>query len=136
MKYLADGGKRKERGWLRRSEAELRSISIFCEDGRPRSHLNEDENQILVEIKRELDRVQEIHVSPGSRHMADLAHAYGVSLSKVKQCVGRYVANNFSTARKPNPQKGRTVFNLERKRKEVYTPRNFSRRLSAFFRPT
>ena len=117
-----DGGKRKEKGWLRRSDADLRSIPLLHKDGRAWTYLNEDKSLILVEIKRELDRVQEIRVPPGSRHMSDLAHAYGVSLSKVKKCVGNYVANNFSTARKPNPRKGRTVFNSERKRKEIYTP--------------
>ena len=58
LKYLADGGKRKERGWLWRSEADLRSISLLHKDDRPRSYLNEDENLILVKIKRELDRVR------------------------------------------------------------------------------
>ena len=74
LKYLADGGKRKERGWLRRSEADLRSIPLLHKDGRAWTYLNEDENLILVEIKRELDRVQEFRVPPGSRHMSDLAH--------------------------------------------------------------
>ena len=130
LKFLADGNKngrlKRESGWLSRSEAATRNIALVCNNSDSIKHLTEAKNQILVDIKREIDCVCKFaDLDRKSTHTADPCHAYGVSQSKVTHCVSHYFANNCSTARTPNPRKGLTIYNLDRKRKEVYTPRNF-----------
>ena len=120
LKLLRDNRK-KEKGWLRKAEKEF-----TVKEGEPTKQLNNVENNKLVDIKKELDRLFQVlqrewpkeYPSP----IADLAHAYGVGNTKVRGCVKAYLNNNCSTTRKQRSDAGLTVFNSEKKRNEIYTP--------------
>ena len=51
----------------------------------------------------------------------DLAHAYGISKSKVKQSVANFYNNNFSVQRQIRRDAGLTIFNSDAKRQQNFT---------------
>ena len=62
--------RKKNKGWLRRCEATLRGIALAKKDGKPRIQLVEEENVVLVEIVREVDRLWEIMNSQSPRALS------------------------------------------------------------------
>ena len=100
LKYLHDG-KRRENGWLRQSEAAARRIRLVDENGKVRKHLFPEENTVLVLVKEEVDRVAASKPLPeGYTPNADIRHAFGISLSKLKNCVTQFYQKNASSDRK------------------------------------
>ena len=134
LRYLHNGNTKRRNGqrigWLRRAEAVLRGIALSNENGKERKHLSDTENIILVHVKEEVDQTIPIKSLPdGYTPMADLRHAYGISKSKLKTCVLKYYQNNGSAARKKRYDAGQTIFTLEKKRDEVFTPLHYYKKL-------
>ena len=126
LKCLKDGRK-KNRGWMRKSEAVLRGIELVKKDGKPRIQLTDEENVVLVEIVREINRLK-LLIRDWPRKCnprADLMHAYGVGMTKLKSCVSVFHRNNLSTQRRTRSDIGLTIFNSEEKRQRVFTPLHY-----------
>ena len=129
LEYLHNG-REQSAGWLRRSEAALRGISLVDKKGNEKKHLLPEENSILVHVKEEVDRVMPMKKLPkGYTPKADVRHGFGVSKTKVSDCVVKFYMNNASSKRKKNSNVGQTVFNSEKKRKSIFTPLEYFKRL-------
>ena len=111
----------------------IRGIKLFDENGKEKKHLLLEENTVLVHVKEEVDRVIALKSTPntpkGCTPNCDLRHAFGICKSKLNTCVIKYYQNNASSKRKKNSNQGLTIFNSDKKRKEVFTPLEFYKRL-------
>ena len=126
LKYLHDG-KRRENGWLRQSEAAARRIRLVDENGKVRKHLFPEENTVLVLVKEEVDRVAASKPLPeGYTPNADIRHAFGISLSKLKNCVTQFYQKNASSDQKNSEQIGKLVFHCKKERDKVLLRWNIS----------
>ena len=127
-------GRKKAKGWLRVEEKEY---DTYTKDGKGKkkgemkTQLSEKENNKLVHIKMEIDRVGEIvNDWPASYNpIADLSYAYGISRRKVVDSVDKYVKGNCATKRKVRSDAGRTLFNSQQMRNKLYTPYNHFKKL-------
>ena len=128
--FLKEGrSPKKPEGWLRLVEKEYDTYAKSGKGkkkGEMKSQLSELENNKLVRIKTELDRLfSGLGAWPKSFNpTSDLAHAYGVSVPKVKACVTVHLSKNCSSKRKERSDKGETLFNSEKKRQAIITPYN------------
>ena len=91
------------------------------------SHLSEDENNKLIRIKLELERIKPMFKGKekewdGFTPYTDFAHSYGVGTQKVRNCVTKSLRNNCSTKRKPRSDVGHTIFNSQAVRRKYFTP--------------
>ena len=130
--HLRDG-RSKPKAWLRIYEGEYNKYEKGTKKGEMKSHLNELENNKLVRIKSELERIillfDREQWPEGFTPHADLAYAYGVSAHKVRHCVNFHLRNNCSEKRKVRSDAGRTIFNSPEMRKKTYTPYNYFKKL-------
>ena len=97
--------------------------------GEMTTQLSDEENNKLVAVKMELDRIWLMFKSkewPSPfTPTADLSHAYGVKTRKVQGCVMVHLRNNCSSNRKTRSDAGKTIFNSqEMRRKMVRTTYN------------
>ena len=122
LKYLRDGRKNRV-GWMRISEATLRGIELVDGKGKHRKQLLEEENLVVVEVVREIKRLQLMMIEWPKKcnPKADLAHGYGISMSKVKRSVLSFYNNNFSVQRQKRRDAGHTIFNSDAKRQQIFT---------------
>ena len=101
--------------------------------------LSAAENNKLVVIKSELDRIRPMFDHDEwprpFKPFAALAHAYGVSGDKVRECVTRHLHNNCSTKRKVRSDAGHTLVTSVAKRNKLYTPYNHFKKLQRKRRP-
>ena len=104
-------------------EATVRGIELVDAKGKRRKQLLEEENLVVVEVVREIKRLQLIMRGWPKKcnPKMDLAHAYGISKSKVKQSVANFYNNNFSVQRQIRRDAGLTIFNSNAKRKQNFT---------------
>ena len=120
-------GRKKSKGWLRREENEY---DVYEDNrhgkkkGEMKVQLSVKENNKLVHMKMELDRVKEsIDVWPTSfTPLADLAYAFGIGHRKIVDCVNVHYSNGCTTKRKVRNDAGRTLFNSQAMRNKFYTP--------------
>ena len=130
--HLRDG-RSKPKAWLRIDEGDYNKYEKGEKKGEMKSHLNELENNKLVTIKHELERI--IHFFDrgqwpnGFTPHADLAYAYGVSARKVRHCVNSHLRKNGSEKRKVRHDVGKTIFNSPAMRQRTYTPYNYFKKL-------
>ena len=97
-----------------------------------KKQLSKLENNKLVNIKQELNRIWIIvdsvlesgHWPRPYDPVDDLAHAYGVSTFKVKNCVMVNMKNNSVKNRRERSDKGRTLFNSQDMRDRHFIPLN------------
>ena len=104
-------------------EATLRGIELVDENGKRRKKLLEEENLVVVEVVREIKRLQ-LMMSEWPKKCnpkADLAHGYGISRSKVDQSVANFYNDNFSVQRQKRRDAGLTIFNSDAKRQQNFT---------------
>ncbi len=97
-----------------------------------KKQMSDVENIKLVHAKKELDlilsKLGDAWPS-GFSPVAHLAHAYGVSTRKVRDCVTLHLRNNCQSARKQRSDAGKTLFNSAQKRANVITPFNHFKKL-------
>ena len=74
---------------MRISDAKLRGIELVDKEGKRWIQLFDKENCVLVEVVRELDRLRVMMKEWPKKcdPRAHLAHASGVSVSKLEKCV-------------------------------------------------
>jgi len=123
-------GRKKPKGWLRRSEAQFHGIELVDKKGKEKKQLSPAENRILVHVKEEVDRALGLlkGTPDGYAPMTDIQHAFGVGKSKVKECVQKYYNNNADASRKRRSDAELTIFNSDKRRKEKLTPYEFYKR--------
>jgi hypothetical protein len=130
--HLRDG-RSKPRAWLRIDEGEHNKYEKGTKKGKMKSHLSEMENNKLVRIKSELERIilffDHNQWPNGFTPHADLAHAYGVSAHKVRHCVNLHLRNNCKEKRKVRDDAGRTIFNSQEVRERTFTPYKYFKKL-------
>ena len=105
-----------------RVEQHVRALRILCcnplvTTARSRSLLSPERPSLLSTAHR-----------PRARPAGAAASASLRGKTKVTQCVSQYYKNNASSARKPQYGSGLTVFNSDKKRKEVFTPLEYFKR--------
>eukprot|EP00577_Skeletonema_sp_RCC1716_P021519 CAMPEP_0113376742 /NCGR_PEP_ID=MMETSP0013_2-20120614/2789_1 /TAXON_ID=2843 ORGANISM="Skeletonema costatum, Strain 1716" /NCGR_SAMPLE_ID=MMETSP0013_2 /ASSEMBLY_ACC=CAM_ASM_000158 /LENGTH=359 /DNA_ID=CAMNT_0000258839 /DNA_START=177 /DNA_END=1253 /DNA_ORIENTATION=+ /assembly_acc=CAM_ASM_000158 len=126
-------GRSKPRAWLRIDEGEYDKYEKGTKKGEMKSHLNELENNKLVRIKSELERIilffDRKQWPNGFTPHADLAYAYGVNKRKVRHCVNFLLRNNCSEKRKVRHDAGKTIFNSSKMRESTYTPYKYFKKL-------
>jgi len=92
-----------------------------------KKQLSSAENTKLVAIKSEIDRIAPYYRGDWRKPFTPvvaLAHAYGLSARKVRDCVVTNFRNNCITKRKVRSDAGATIFNSEAKRNSHYTAYN------------
>lgn len=120
LRYLKHGKKHKSSGWLRKDEALARG-GIPYEEGK-RKHLDPTERDLLYQLR--LCTASLTGCKQSSRSFCptkDLAHAFGVGVTVVKECLTKKESNNDSTKRKQRSDAGETIFNSDAKREKVWT---------------
>ena len=92
LTYLREG-RENDPGWLRKEEAVANKEVV--KEGKNRVHLNEREKDLLVKIRTCIESL--VTAIKPSRYFSptkDLANAFEVSVSLVKQCVAHQIINN------------------------------------------
>ena len=108
---LLKHGERKQKGWLRRQEHLLRNNSL----NNMKSNLQEDEKQSILLLKLTLS----LHTLPFA---SLLAHAWGLDKTSVNRVVKGILKRKEISKRTFRKDKGKTVFNCDKKRKQFFTP--------------
>jgi hypothetical protein len=117
MLLFLKSGKEREAGWLRREEAAARNKTI--PEGKQRVHLDPDEKELFMGAHQKM---------PPSRNFsptADLAHAFGVKKTQVRECLDRNESLNASNKRKERSDAGETLFNSDSRQESVWTARQY-----------
>ena len=117
----------KEKGWIR-------SIINEGEDEEDRVQLNQKEGTVLTVILSIFSGfLSKGGVLNGYKGYVD--HAFGIGRCTGKNIVDRFFSNHFSVERKVRSDKGESVFNSERKRKNTFTAyKAFKKRKYSTFR--
>ena len=125
--YLKDG-MTQTKGWLQ-SVIQKKTID-------PKIHMTQAENHLLVVISS-LFSGNTPRNGPFRRYLSSICHAFGVHRRTVTKSMMKFIHSDYTMMRKERVDKGKSVFNCEKKRKHTFTSFNvFKKRRMAMFRET
>ena len=112
--YLKDGMSN-TRGWLR-SVLQQKPVN-------PRVHMTQSENHVMLVLGSLFCGLTPRN-GPFRGYVASICHAFGVTRFTTYDSMTKFIQSDFQMTRKERNDKGKTIFNCERKRKNTFTAFN------------
>ena len=122
------GEKTQQKGWARHHDNRVKGSAI---PQNPPRQLTPEQNVLLVDVKREMDRYAELVNLAATRGVKGkgpvplMEHAFDVGKTKVKDCIKEYNRRGGTLERKKRSDAGKTLVNSNRKREQMCTPFNW-----------
>lgn len=114
LKYLQDGKKTKEKGWLRLQEAQVANRP----EPKQNSHLNTPERELVVPVRTIITSVPKDRRPKRSRPNSDLAFAFGKTQKTIRNINKRVLEHNNNPKYQQRSDAGITVFDTVKKNRQ------------------
>ena len=104
-------------GWIRQVVAAGKTVD-------PKTHLTQHENILLSTISCLFSGYRNKLHTPIPKHTSMTQHAFGISSNTHRDILNKLVASEGTLKRKTRSDKGRSIFNSDKKRKATFTAFN------------